>query len=34
MGREGTDPERVPDKILQAGGGQFAAESLVPVLVG
>lgn len=32
LGRQGIDPLEVPAKILQAGGGQFAAESLMPVL--
>ena len=32
LGRQGEDPERVPDKILKAGGGMFAAEKLMPTL--
>jgi hypothetical protein len=32
MGRAGDDPERVPVKILDAGGGLFAAEQLLPTL--
>jgi hypothetical protein len=32
LGRQGEDPESVPDKILRAGSGAFAAEHLLPVL--
>ncbi len=32
MGRAGADPEQVPMKILEAGGGLFAAEQLLPTL--
>jgi hypothetical protein len=32
LGQKGEDPQRVPDKILQAGGGAFAAEQLMPKL--
>jgi hypothetical protein len=32
LGRQGEDPERVPEMILKAGGGMFAAEQLMPTL--
>jgi hypothetical protein len=32
LGRQGEDPESVPDKILRARSGAFAAEHLLPLL--
>jgi hypothetical protein len=32
LGAKGEDPERVPDLILRAAGGEFAAEQLMPHL--
>jgi hypothetical protein len=32
LGQQGEDPQMVPEKILNAGGGTFAAEKLLPKL--